>query len=189
MYVCMHTHTHTHIHMHMNRFRCSNTIAFDATGEHMYFCDTPTKKIYRFKYSPTGSLSEKVVHIRVYIYIYIYIYILRAYAYTHTHARRETIMYSSACSITHSDGRSVALYKRGDSESCSVAFALQSTRSCNASCSPTLRSALCRQNLGDDTDDCMATCWSSCSGACLMMSVCMCVCACVCVCVCVNTDM
>ena len=41
------------------RFRCSNTIAFSANGETMYFCDTPTKAIYKFKYSSDGKLADK----------------------------------------------------------------------------------------------------------------------------------
>lgn len=43
------------------KFRCSNTIAFDASGETMYFCDTPTKKIFKFKYSPNKPLSGKTL--------------------------------------------------------------------------------------------------------------------------------
>uniref|UniRef100_A0A7S0VDI7 SMP-30/Gluconolactonase/LRE-like region domain-containing protein n=1 Tax=Hemiselmis tepida TaxID=464990 RepID=A0A7S0VDI7_9CRYP len=41
------------------RFRCSNTIAFDAKGTTMYFCDTPTKKIYKFDYAPDAPLSNR----------------------------------------------------------------------------------------------------------------------------------
>ena len=43
-----------------HRFRCSNTIAFSADGQTMYFCDTPTREIFKFKYSGTGKLAEKV---------------------------------------------------------------------------------------------------------------------------------
>lgn len=43
------------------RFRCSNTIAFDKAGSTIYFCDTPTKKIYRFDYSPTGPMTGKTL--------------------------------------------------------------------------------------------------------------------------------
>lgn len=34
------------------RFRCSNTIAFSPDGAQVYFCDTPTREILRFAYSP-----------------------------------------------------------------------------------------------------------------------------------------
>ena len=44
------------------RFRCSNTIAFSADRSCMYFCDTPTREIFKFKYSPTGKLSDKTLH-------------------------------------------------------------------------------------------------------------------------------
>ena len=43
------------------RFRCSNTIAFSPNGDEMYFCDTPTKAIYKFKYSPTGPLTDRTL--------------------------------------------------------------------------------------------------------------------------------
>jgi len=43
------------------RFRCSNTIAFDQSGTKIYFCDTPTKKIFRFDYSPTGPMTGKTL--------------------------------------------------------------------------------------------------------------------------------
>ncbi|EKX33599.1 hypothetical protein GUITHDRAFT_147780 [Guillardia theta CCMP2712] len=42
------------------RFRCSNTIAFSAEGDKMYFCDTPTQEIFRFDYSPNDKLRNKV---------------------------------------------------------------------------------------------------------------------------------
>eukprot|EP00960_Hanusia_phi_P038362 753399-Hanusia_phi.AAC.1 len=57
------------------RFRCSNTIAFNAhgdgtiliafmtlfvSGDKMYFCDTPTQEIFRFDYSPEEKLKNKV---------------------------------------------------------------------------------------------------------------------------------
>jgi L-arabinonolactonase len=41
------------------RFRCSNTTAFSLSGTEMYFCDTPTREIVKFRYSPTGKLSKK----------------------------------------------------------------------------------------------------------------------------------
>jgi L-arabinonolactonase len=43
------------------RFRCSNTIAFSPSGDHVYFCDTPTKAIYKFNYSPSGALTGKTL--------------------------------------------------------------------------------------------------------------------------------
>ena len=47
------------------RFRCSNTIAFSPDGGSMYFCDTPTREILKFKYSSSGKLSEKSLHWRM----------------------------------------------------------------------------------------------------------------------------
>ena len=41
------------------RFRCSNTIAFNPAGDVMYFCDTPTREIYKFRYSSSRQLTGK----------------------------------------------------------------------------------------------------------------------------------
>ena len=41
------------------RFRCSNTIAFNLAGDVMYFCDTPTREIYKFRYSSSRQLTGK----------------------------------------------------------------------------------------------------------------------------------
>jgi len=43
------------------RFRCSNTIAFTEAGDEVYFCDTPTREIYKFKYDPQGKLTDKTL--------------------------------------------------------------------------------------------------------------------------------
>jgi L-arabinonolactonase len=47
------------------RFRCSNTIAFSPDRGSMYFCDTPTREIHKFKYSSSGKLSQKSLHWRM----------------------------------------------------------------------------------------------------------------------------
>lgn len=41
------------------RFRCSNCICFSPDGQTMYFCDTPTRRIYSFDYSPQGKLRNR----------------------------------------------------------------------------------------------------------------------------------
>jgi len=43
------------------RYRVSNCICFPADGKTMYFCDTPTRKVYAFDYpvEPGGKLSNR----------------------------------------------------------------------------------------------------------------------------------
>lgn len=41
------------------KFRCSNTVAFSPAGDDMYFCDTPTREIFKFKYSEAGKLTDR----------------------------------------------------------------------------------------------------------------------------------
>ena len=41
------------------RFRCSNCICFTPDGRKMFFCDTPTRRIFTFDYSPSGALSNR----------------------------------------------------------------------------------------------------------------------------------
>lgn len=41
------------------KIRCSNCTCFTPDGRTMYFCDTPTRRIYAFDYSPTGRLSNR----------------------------------------------------------------------------------------------------------------------------------
>jgi len=41
------------------RFRCSNCICFSPDGATMFFCDTPTRRIFTFDYSPEGGLSNR----------------------------------------------------------------------------------------------------------------------------------
>lgn len=42
------------------RFRVSNCICFTGDGETMFFCDTPTRKVYAFDYNtPNGKLSNR----------------------------------------------------------------------------------------------------------------------------------
>lgn len=41
------------------KFRVSNGIAFSPEGTTMYFCDTPTRKVFAFDYSSDGPLSER----------------------------------------------------------------------------------------------------------------------------------
>lgn len=40
-------------------FRCSNCICFSPDGRMMFFCDTPTRRIYTFRYDRTGTLSDR----------------------------------------------------------------------------------------------------------------------------------
>lgn len=39
------------------RFRCSNAICFSPDGSQLYFCDSPTRKIYAFEYSPADGID------------------------------------------------------------------------------------------------------------------------------------
>ncbi|GAB5362305.1 hypothetical protein AAMO2058_000785500 [Amorphochlora amoebiformis] len=42
--------------------RVSNCISFSPDGETMYFCDTPTKRIFKYNYDPeTGTLSDQTL--------------------------------------------------------------------------------------------------------------------------------
>jgi len=41
------------------RFRCSNVICFPGDGKTMYFCDTPTRKVYAFDYDGDESSEDK----------------------------------------------------------------------------------------------------------------------------------
>jgi len=43
------------------RFRCSNCICFTPDGRTVFFCDTPTRRIFAFDYSPSGGLSNRRV--------------------------------------------------------------------------------------------------------------------------------
>jgi len=76
---------------------------------------------------------------------------------------KEAAMFSGACAITRGDGRFVALAKEGATESCSVPYAERSSRVCNATCPESVQLALCRENLGDQAEDCKVLCWSECS--------------------------
>merc|ERR1719199_2452334 len=40
-------------------FRCSNATCFSPDGRTMFFCDTPTRRIYAFDYSPHASLTNR----------------------------------------------------------------------------------------------------------------------------------
>ena len=41
------------------KFRVSNGICFTGDGASMFFCDTPTRKVFQFDYSPTGALTHR----------------------------------------------------------------------------------------------------------------------------------
>ena len=41
------------------RFRVSNCCCFPADGHTMYFCDTPTRKVYAFDYPETGKPENR----------------------------------------------------------------------------------------------------------------------------------
>ncbi|KAL1519482.1 hypothetical protein AB1Y20_023000 [Prymnesium parvum] len=41
------------------KFRVSNSICFSPDGRTLYFCDTPTRKVYAFDYSPIAQLSNR----------------------------------------------------------------------------------------------------------------------------------
>ena len=41
------------------KFRVSNGICFTGDGASVFFCDTPTRKVFQFDYSPTGVLSNR----------------------------------------------------------------------------------------------------------------------------------
>ena len=41
------------------KFRCSNCISFSPDGRTLYFCDTPTRRIFAYDYSPNGKLGKK----------------------------------------------------------------------------------------------------------------------------------
>lgn len=41
------------------KFRVSNAIAFSPDGATMYFCDSPTRKVFAFAYSPTEPLRDR----------------------------------------------------------------------------------------------------------------------------------
>lgn len=41
------------------KFRVSNAIAFSPDGQTMFFCDSPTRKVFAFAYSPTEPLRDR----------------------------------------------------------------------------------------------------------------------------------
>jgi triosephosphate isomerase (TIM) len=43
------------------RYRVSNCISFSPNGDSMYFCDTPTRKIYAFDYGANGLTNRRLV--------------------------------------------------------------------------------------------------------------------------------
>ena len=45
------------------KFRCSNCICFTKDGGTMFFCDTPTRRIYQFDYNPrTGPSNRRLLY-------------------------------------------------------------------------------------------------------------------------------
>ena len=45
------------------KFRCSNCICFTKSGTTMFFCDTPTRKIYQFDYDPrVGPMNRRLLY-------------------------------------------------------------------------------------------------------------------------------
>jgi sugar lactone lactonase YvrE len=42
----------------LRKHRVSNCISFSPCGQYMYFCDSPTRRIYKQRYSASGSLSS-----------------------------------------------------------------------------------------------------------------------------------
>ena len=44
------------------KFRVSNAISFSPDGRTMYFCDSPTRKIYAFDYSDAGVANRRLVY-------------------------------------------------------------------------------------------------------------------------------
>jgi L-arabinonolactonase len=43
------------------KIRCSNTTCFTPDGKSMFFCDSPTRRVYVFDYDPRGGLTNRRV--------------------------------------------------------------------------------------------------------------------------------